>query len=345
MTETRISDIIVPAVFTAYVQERTATLSALSRSGIVRPNPVINALVQQGGKLIQMPEFTDLGDGESEVLSDQNPLSVDNIGTQQMDAPLIARGKAWGTNEISAELAGSDPQMAIGNSVARYWARDRQRTLVNVLAGVFDGALASTHRFDAFSETGASPADDLKLNEDNVVSSLELLGDQLDAIAAMAMHSMPYYNLVRRKLIDFVAVQDDGTVVHQGADGDRAEGENRVPFFLGKRVIVDDGCRRRVGTTSGYVYHTYLFGYGSIGEGTAPGKTPSETDRDSLAGVDILVNRQHYVIHPSGVSYSPTAGTGQAGPTPTNAELADSSKWTRVHEVKNIKMLEIRTNG
>ena len=38
---------------------------------------------------------------------------------------------------LSAALAGADPMKAIGDLVAQYWARDMQKELIAILAGVF----------------------------------------------------------------------------------------------------------------------------------------------------------------------------------------------------------------
>jgi hypothetical protein len=343
MVETRIADVIVPDVFNPYFIERTAELSALWQSGIVAGDPRIDALAAGGGKVIQMPSFQDLGNSDSEVLSDSAPLTLNNITSQKEDAHILLRGKAWGTNDLARALADGDPMAAIGDLVASYWARDWQRTLVQMLNGIFAGPLSASHRFDVPTlETGASPDASKVLGVQNVLNGFKLLGDNAEGnLTAIVMHSAVFYNLVAQKLVVFD--NTNGTVpVDQTM---AAAGNTGIPFFMGRRVIVDDGVPVRAGVTSGLVYSTYLFGAGSIGLGRANAPVPTETDRDTLAGVDILVNRIHYVLHPRGLSFAPTAGTGVSGEAPTNAELADSAKWSKVFEDKNIHIVEVRTNG
>ncbi len=48
-----------------------------------------------------------------------------------------------------------------------------------------------------------------------------------------------------------------------------SQGEAQIRTFQGRRVIVDDGCPSRAGTTDGLVYTTYLFGTGAFGMGFA----------------------------------------------------------------------------
>ncbi|CAI3212891.1 putative phage coat protein (fragment) [Clostridium neonatale] len=98
-----------------------------------------------------------------------------------------------------------------------------------------------------------------------------------------------------------------------------------------KRVIIDDSC-----PTSAGEYTTYLFGEGAIGLGNGGAPVPTETDRDSLAGDDILINRKHYILHPRGVKWIGSA----AGSSPTNAELATGTNWSRVYEDKAIRMVK-----
>jgi hypothetical protein len=143
------------------------------------------------------------------------------------------------------------------------------------------------------------------------------LGDAADMLTAVAMHSAVYAKLQKDQLITY----DKDPVT--GAD---------VPNYLGKRVVVDDGCPVSTG-----VYTTYLFGRGAIGEGNGAAKVPTETDRDSLAGDDILINRQHFILHPRGVAWQ---NASVAGSSPTNAELETSTNWSRVYENKNIRVVK-----
>ena len=87
-------------------------------------------------------------------------------------------------------------------------------------------------------------------------------------------------------------------------------------------------------------YDTYLFGPGAIGhaDGTNSKVTETETDRNTLSGEDILVNRRHFVLHPRGIKYVGTA----AGGGPTNTVLATAASWSRVYEPKNIRIVCLR---
>jgi hypothetical protein len=117
-------------------------------------------------------------------------------------------------------------------------------------------------------------------------------------------------------------------------------GATEITTYRGLRVIVDDKLPKVAGSTSGYKYTTYLFGNGAfaLGQGNAP--TPTETDRDSLAGEDILITRNHFIMHPRGIAYTGVS----VGSSPTNAELAVATAWGRVYERKNVRIAAIIHN-
>jgi hypothetical protein len=320
MAATRLADVIVPEVWNPYIIERTAELSELWQSGVVSTVPELNAFQSEGGNTINMPFWQDLS-GASEVLSATGgALAVNPISAEQDVAVVLARGKAWGVNELAAALTGSDPLMAIGNLVAGYWARDMQATLMAILEGVFASLAAESPDAINTLDISSLSGDAAIVGDDPILDSLQLLGDAKGRLSAIMMHSAVETKLKKLDLIEYV----------------QPSGESpRVPMYMDKRVIVDDGM-----PVSNGVYDTYLFGPGAIGyaEGTNSKVTATETDRDSLAGEDILINRRHFVLHPRGVKYVGAA----TGGGPTNAVLDDAASWTRVYEAKNIRIARLR---
>lgn len=312
MAITRIADVIVPEVFNPYVIQRTAELSALSQAGIISNSPELDALATAGGKLINMPFWNDLT-GEDEVLSDSGALTPEKITAAQDVAVLFMRGKAWSTNDLAKALSGSDPMAAIGDLVAEYWARRRQSLLFSMLKGVFASTLMAAEQVHDVS----AEVTDNTLTGNSFIDALTLLGDAAGKITAVGMHSGAYASLQKQNLIDFVPTSD---------------GKVNIPTYMGKRVIVDDGCPVAAG-----VYTTYLFGEGAIGLGNGSAPVPTETDRDSLAGDDILINRQHFVLHPRGIKFN---NASVAGSSPTNAEVEMAANWTRVYEKKNTRIIK-----
>lgn len=329
MVKTKIADIIQPAVFNPYVIKQTMQKSALFQSGIVQTVPELQLGVGKGNRTINMPYFNDLS-GASEVLSDSVALTPDKIGTNQDIATQLFRGRAWSANDLTGTLSGDDPMGAIGNLVAGYWSRDFQSVLVAILNGVFNptsGALGTSHTNNLAIEAGNTATASNKAGASAIIDTISKLGDAHEALTGIVMHSVVYFNLVKQQLI--TTIRD-------------AEGKVLYNEYLGKRVIVDDGCPVVAGSTNGFKYTSYLFGAGAIGYAEGTPEVPTETDRDSLAGDDILVNRKHYVLHPRGVKFT---NTTVAGVSPTNAELATVGNWSKVYEDKAIRMVSMVTNG
>lgn len=313
MAKTKIQDVIVPEIFNNYVIERTAELSALFQSGIISTDATLNALAQAGGRIINMPFWTDL-DGDDEVLSDTQALTPDKIQAGQDAAALIMRGKAWSANDLARALSGDDPMGTIANLVADYWARRWQRILLSTLEGVFDSNTMADNYLDI---SGQGAAADNSISGFTLMDAFQRLGDAKDRLTAMAMHSQTMTSLAKQDLIQF---ERDST------------GRPTIPMYQGKRVIVDDGL-----PVAGNTYTTYIFGEGAIGFGEGGAPVPTEMDRDSLAGDDILINRRHFILHPRGVRFT---DTNVADSSPTNLEFADGNNWNRVYEPKNVRIVK-----
>ena len=314
MVATKIADIIVPEVFNPYVTERTAELSAFWQSGVVAPVAGLALNGVEGGQLVNMPFFQDLT-GDDEILSDSVDLTVNKITSDKDVAVLHARGKAWGVNDLARALSGADPMAAIGDLVAAYWARRKQATLISTLNGAMAAANLTSNVLDISANLGAAAV----INGGSFVDATSLLGDNNTKLTAVAMHSATVAKLKKDDLITFIP---------------DSEGKETLPFYQGKQVIEDDNMPVSVD-----IYTTYLFGAGAVGHAETPAPVPTEVDRDSLGGEDILVNRQHYVLHPRGIAWTPQGGV-PAATTPSNTELADGLNWNRVYEPKNIRIVQ-----
>jgi hypothetical protein len=311
---TRIADVIVPEVFNPYVIERTAQLSNLVKSGIIVKDVSLDALAKSGGRLLNMPFWKDL-DGDDEVLNDNGALTPGKIQASKDVAALLMRGKAWGVNDLAKALSGDDPLKAIGDLVAEYWARQEQKTLLSMLKGVFASPTMAGNVHNISALTGGAE----KINGTSFIDAKTKLGDAADKLTAVMMHSTVFAELEKQNLIQYIP---------------NSQGVVEFPTYLNRRVIVDDGCPVDVD-----VFTTYLFGQGAIGQGDGEAPVPTETDRDSLAGEDILINRRHYLLHPRGVKFTDVS---VAGSSPSNNELATADNWNRVYENKNIRIVAFK---
>jgi hypothetical protein len=309
MSSTKIANIIVPSVFNPYVVQETNRLDAFVQSGIIENDPAFDKLALTGGTILNMPFFNDLS-GDSEELSDSSALTVNPITTGQDQARLHMRGKAWGVNDLAAALAGADPMAVIGLKVAKFWVGERSKMLFKSLAGI--ETTCASNVYDISAQAGALAV----INGKTTLDAKQKLGDNASKLTGIAMHSATYTKLQQDDLIVYLTTSDANV---------------QIPTYLGYRVIVDDTCPSNAG-----VYTTYLFGQGAFGLGNGQAPVPTETDRDKLAGEDILINRQHFILHPRGVKWTEVA---VAGKTPTFAEVATATNWSKVYDTKNIRIV------
>ena len=329
------SDIIIPEVFTPYVIEQTTQRDAFLASGVVQPMAELNAT--EGGDFINVPFWKANLSGDFEVLSDSSSLTPGKITADKQVGVILHRGRAFEARDLAALAAGADPMAAIGAKIADYVANQRQKDLLSCLGGVF-GTLGTTSSSAAFfgltidGESGDTPT---TLSPRHVAEARSLLGDQGDKLAAVAMHSKVYYDLVERKAIDYVtAVEARQTALGTAQDAFAGSiagayaGNNSVPTYMGLRVLVSDDVQTS-GSGASTEYATYFFTQGAVASGEQMAMQ-TETDRDILAKSDAMSIDLHYVYHPVGAKWAVTTAN------PTRAQLETVGNWSKVYETKNL---------
>jgi len=325
------SDIIVPEVFTPYVIEQTTAKDSFLSSGVVSPMAELNAT--EGGDFINVPFFSANLSGDFEVLSDSSSLTPGKITTDKQVGVILHRGRAFESRDLTSLAAGTDPMAAIGQKVASYIANQRQKDLLACLDGVF-GSVNSTDSNAAFfglTIDGGSSDTPTGLSPRHVAKARSILGDQGDKLTAVCMHSKVYYDLVERKMVDYVLATDGngGSATASGGSISGAYGgDNTVPTYCGLRVIVSDDVST-AGSGSSTEYSTYFFTAGAVASGEQAGLT-TETDRDILAKSDAMAIDLHYCYHPVGAKWAVTTVN------PNRTVLGTVGNWSKVYETKNI---------
>tara|TARA_R100001015_G_C4635152_1_gene203731 strand:+ start:6472 stop:7503 length:1032 start_codon:yes stop_codon:yes gene_type:complete len=326
------SDVIIPEVFTPYVIQQTTLRDGFLNSGVVTPLAELNAT--EGGDFVNIPFFSADLQGDFEVLSDSSSLVPGKIGSDKQVGVILHRGRAFESRDLAALAAGSDPMAAIGQKVGAYIANQRQKDLLSCLAGVF-GSVNSTTSSAAFFDLtidGGSGDTPTTLAPRHVAKARSILGDAGDKLTAVCMHSKVYYDLVERKMVDYVLASDGngGSATASGGtiSGAYTAGNDTVPQYCGLRVIVSDDVQT-AGSGSSTEYATYFFTQGAVASGEQAGLT-TETDRDILAKSDAMAIDLHYCYHPVGAKWATT------DTNPTRSVLETVGKWSKVYETKNI---------
>lgn len=320
MAITSIADMqIVPHKFAEYTLQRTTEKSMLVKSGITTADARISQLINgtpKGGNLIQMPFYNALT-GEDEVFG-ETALTPENITTGSEFATLLVRQKAWGDTDLSKVFGGSDPMAAIADLVADWWNIREQAVMLSIMKALFaDGGALAAHTLDISGE-----ASDNVISVDATLDAKNLMGDAYDKLGVVFMHSATYTRLQKNQQI---TTEFDSDL------------KVKIDYYLGYQVIVDDGM-----PVSGGVYDTYFIGKGAFAreDGMPQGLVGYETDRDSLAANNILINRRALVLHPMGVSWKHDAKL--SGKYAANTELATAANWTLAVNHKKVPLVCLR---
>lgn len=318
---------LIPELFFDYQQEEIRDKNALVTSGLMTTNAAIQAEFDKGGKTVDLPFYGDLT-GDSELDSDVTPSNPTEIAGDLQVGVRNMRRKSWKSSDLAADLSGSDPSQAIARSTGRYWIRDMQVVARSILGGLFGtgGPLATSHAVGSNS-TALSPG--------LMVDGIAKLGDAGDELTGVMMHSAIYYALMKLDLI--VPASTTSQI-----DSRLSEQALEKGTYYGRPVFVDDKLpfTAGAGPSGQTVYDTFFFGPGAFAYATAKAKTPVETDRDKFLGIDFLINRAHYLVHPNGVSWRGNAAQN----SPSNAELATPTNWVKVFDDdRNIRITRMRS--
>ena len=335
---TKIADVIVPEIFTPYVQQLTEEKSRLIQSGAVSRNAFLDGLLAGGGLTFNVPSFQDL-DNDAENISTDDDASAstpNKIATAQEISVRMNRNNSWSSMDLTAQLAGADPMQAIANRVAAYWTRRSQAAFIAKMVGLFadnDAAPTGTDTHTAGDMTvdikgGGFVEGVTNFSAEAFIDAAVTMGDSMEDLGMVMVHSVVFARMQKNNLIDFIP---------------DARGEINIPTFLGRIVIVDDGITQAAG-----VYDNWLFGSGAISWGVSSPPVPTETDRLPSAGdgggQDVLHNRVQWAFHATGHAYIGTAPNGGPSNAATANNLANAGSWSRVWpERKQIKIARLIT--
>jgi hypothetical protein len=344
---TRIDDVVVPEIFTPYTQQITEEKARIIQSGLAVRSAALDALLAGGGLTFNVPSFRDLDNDADRIPTDDsvpfshpdaslpagvarppNPLRT---GTSKEIAVRLNRNNSWSTSDLAAVLAGADPMASIADRVGYYCTRRLQAAFIATWRGVIADNTANDSSDYQYDVSGTSFVDGVtNFTTEAFIDACLTMGDSMEDITTMVVHSVVYARMQKNNLIDFIP---------------DSVGAVNIPTFLGRQVIVDDGVPR-----TGSVYDTWLFGSGAtlIGVGSPPNATEIERKpgAGNGGGQDVLYNRVMWTIHPVGHAWV-GASTPDGGPANTgtsNSDLDEAASWNRVFpERKQIKFARLVT--
>ncbi len=317
MAVTRLTDVVIPSEFTDYVVQNTMETSALVQSGVVARNAVITGQLQAGADSFTVPFWNDLADDEANIANDDPAVTATprKLTSEKQVVRKSFLHNSWSAMNLASELSGDDALNRIRDRAAAYWTRQTQRRLIASLNGILADNVANDAGdmvVDISAEVGAAAV----FSASAVIDAAGTLGDQMGAVAGIAMHSDVYRKALKDDLIETIP---------------DSQGRN-FQAFRGMAVIVDDLLPVNTGD-----YTTVLFTPGAVGWGMTAPRVAEGTEVENLPGAgngggqQILHSRVNLAVHPSGFQWNEGS---VAGESPTIAELALAANWNRVVERK-----------
>ena len=316
MAVTRISDVIVPAVFTPYVLQEAEKTNNFINSGGVVVDPFLTDFASQGGNTITVPSWKPI----DESLATFDPQSDDPtipavvyaVAGEAEVAVKISDVKTWGAANLASALAGSNPLTQVADKVAKAVNSNRSYKIVSALTGLFAGPL-STHVSDKSA---------VAFSADLLIDALAPWGDMAAEDVVLVVHSAIYRSMQKENLITFRPLSDQSIL---------------FPTYMGVyRIVVDD----TVPTNTG-VYTTFLIQPGGIRLGIGPGETVlhEEPLEARGAGVEYMIQRDVFVPHVTGTAWIGTA----TGPGPSAAQLIVGTNWAKIYADKHIPVAALKS--
>lgn len=342
MATVQLSDIIDVTVFQDLPAVNSPEKTAFFQSGIVNTSPLLNELANSAGKVAELPFWNDIDPTVAPNLSNDVPTDIAvaaNVAQGEQITRKAFLNKALSATDLASELAmGPRAMEHIRNRVDTYWTRQWQRRLIASSNGVLADNIANDGSDMVYVAAGTTNGDvtaNTVFTRQNFTTAAFTMGDAVDGLNAIAVHSMIYKRMIDNDDIDFIP---------------DSMGNMTIPTFLGKRVIVDDGLpfTPAAGAGAGDAaarYTSIMFGAGAFGYGEGSPLLPVEVEREAAqgngGGIETLWTRKTWIVHPFGFQNTATP----AAVSFSIAELAAAATWDRVVDRKNVPMAWLVTNG
>lgn len=342
MATTQLSDVFVPEVYASYTAVNGPEKTAFFESGVAISSPQLAGLFAEGGQIGELPFWKDLDASSEPDYGTDNPGDVavaEKVTSGTQVARMASLNKAYSAADLVGEMAGSDPLQQVRNRYGTYWMRQWQRRAIASLEGVIADNVANDGGDMVNDISGATNADvgaGTLFSRAAFTGAAFTSGDHFDDYVAIAVHSVVYKRMVDNDDIDFIP---------------DSQGNLTIPTFMGRTVIVDDGLpfTAAAGTGGGDAaasYTSFLFGTELLAYAERAPRLPFAVQREELqgngAGVETIVERKSWVLHPFGTKFlSNTLTNGNA----TWAQLRLAANWDRVVERKNVPFSALITNG
>ena len=345
MAQTTISDLWTPDIWIQGMREKERTAPALLNSGVAVRSPKFDEIASGAGISANIPFYKDITDDADGIQVENTAPTLKEIASGKQIVPILNRVVGYDVTALAGQVSGSDPVGEILAQLGARRAKGRQSTFISILRGAFGGgddangsaSKLTSMRVELFDESGADATSDQKMSADAFITAKALLGEVQDGLEQGAILTHP--NIVAQ--LEILDKESFKSGVESGLSF-TVKAYRGIPIFTSLSLV-------RAGTTSGYVYETYILGKGTVGIGEkAQSNKVGDVSSLLLDETEIAKNnlsvydRTRYLVHLNGMKWVGTP----AGQSATDAELATIGNWDlAVSNADRVGGVLIRTNG
>lgn len=318
--------------------------TALLDSGVMVSDATIAGMIQSSGNLYTIPFFNVLG-GTPQNYDGRTDLTATEPDGGSQTGVVWGRGTGFTARNFTAELSGSAPMDHIAQSVARYWAKYRQKVMIGILDAIF-GITGASGYAKSFAEShvadlSATTATPYKIGETDLNDlATQAMGDQKTAFRVAVMHSNVAKTLENMQLLEY----------WKQTDANGLQRPMHIGSMNGYTVIIDDSVPVKDAGGAGdnkalKQYTTYLLGEGVLRNAQGRLDHPLDTEYNPAknGGQETLYTRIRETFHPNGFSFKvPSSGWTDS---PTDEQLFAPANWTIKFDPKAIPLAKLVTNG
>lgn len=321
--------------------EPDVVTTAMYDSGAVQQNAEIAAQIAQGSDTYTVPFYKTIG-GEPANYDGKTDMPVVETEGGYQSGIVFGRMQGWKARDFVVDYHKGDPVGQIASQVANFWFKYYQAQTIKILNAVFgitaqgDYAQWADHVLD-ISSSSTTVAKENKVGETTFGdAAVKACGDIAKGAFGLAiMHSAVANHLDGLQLVEYAKYTD-------------ARGIERplpIAYANGYTIVISDQVPYEAATgSSAPKYTSYILGTGAIQTADAPVKVPVELDRNPVknGGEEMLYTRVRKTFLPNGFTYTKEATDS---PSPTDEQLATSSRYKPIFNPKSIAMAKIVSNG
>lgn len=347
MATTKLTDVVVPTTFQKVIEGKLTENSKIRQAGVVSTDPRFSV---SSGFETTVPYWRRPASGEAQSQSGDETLkgTAAKVTQGKMTARVVSRANAFSALNIASYASDADAIAYASGEFARLRVGDEESLMLAILKGIAaaNAANRTVASVDSDASAPAGAANDMIFSNTRSTGTIDAtnqfgvtallggrktMGDKGGDLKLAIMHSDVVNNLRAKEPNQFVPASQTDLGLEK---------------YAGIYIVETDNVGVDLTVPAYPVYTTYLMGSELFAYASGVQDHPLEDVRDAAAanwgGMDSIVNRFRYMLHPYGWM---ATGNPANGVSLTNAELSVATNWKRAVERKAIPLAFIRTNG